>query len=389
MDTISDIADVLAALTEVTKPYQLGIQLKIDVSKLKTIEENYSKDIDRQKTEVIEYWLRNSPDASWTTLANAVERMGGHAKLVKTLRGKETKSEEEKQNVPAICIKAERVGGCAISVDVMEREMSKNKEMKRRVSVYYEWTPSMENQYCGSVRRKVIGLQSSLNTCIQCNILLLGKMGHGTSTVGNRMTWLNCDGLFKINDQRCPQTAKGSSLLKSASQYKDYRIDIYDHSGLFEGASSISELSSAVPKELNLVIFVLKRGCDFDESEVAILKSVVSEWRISGISALVLTHCERLSEEERGEMIEQFEKHHPSIAELMGKGILVVGFPDSSHIPPGSPLSQRVEEDEANLRKLIYSCDEPVRLISQFIPQSENRRPPQNENRRRLCCSIL
>ena len=85
---ISDLADVLAALTEVTRPYQLGIQLKIDSSELDSIEKNHPRDIDRQKTEVVKYWLRNSPDASWTTLANAVERMGGYARLVKTLREK-------------------------------------------------------------------------------------------------------------------------------------------------------------------------------------------------------------------------------------------------------------------------------------------------------------
>ena len=44
----------------------------------------------------------------------------------------------------------------------------------------------------------------------------------------------------------------------------------------------------------------------------------------------------------------------------MGKGILAVGFPDSSHIQPGSQLSQRVEEDKAKLRQLIYLCDEVV-----------------------------
>jgi hypothetical protein len=152
-------------------------------------------------------------------------------------------------------------------------------------------------------------------------------------------------------------------MIKSVSQLKNYKIVVYDHSGLFEGASSIDELSSAVPEELSLVTFVLKRGCDFDESEVEILKSIVNEWNISRISALVLTHCERLSEEERGEMIEQFKKDHPSIAELMGKGILALGFPDSSHIQPGSPLSQRAEEDKANLRQLIYSCDEPICIV--------------------------
>ena len=55
------------------------------------------------------------------------------------------------------------------------------------------------------------------------------------------------------------------------------------------------------------------------------------------LSVLVLTHCEHLSEEERGEMIncKQFKKDHPSVASLMDKRILAVGFPDSSHIQPG------------------------------------------------------
>ena len=92
MDAPLDLAEVLAAIEEVTKPYQLGIQLKIDSSQLDTIEKNHPRDIGRQKTEVIKYWLHNSPDASWTTLAKAVERMGGHARLAETLREKEQSS---------------------------------------------------------------------------------------------------------------------------------------------------------------------------------------------------------------------------------------------------------------------------------------------------------
>ena len=94
--SISNLPDVLAALTEVTKPYLLEIQLKIDSSELKAIEKDHPKDINRQKAEVIEYWLRNSPDASWTTLANAVERMGGHARLVETLREERCREESSK-----------------------------------------------------------------------------------------------------------------------------------------------------------------------------------------------------------------------------------------------------------------------------------------------------
>jgi hypothetical protein len=73
-------------------------------------------------------------------------------------------------------------------------------------------------------------------------------MGHGKSTLGNRI--LGYDGRFKINDQRCPRTTQGSSILQSVSQLKDYKIEVYDHSGLFEGASSIDKLSSTVSEWL-------------------------------------------------------------------------------------------------------------------------------------------
>ena len=314
--SISDLADVLAALTEVNKPYQLGIQLKVDLAELDSIEKNHLRDIDRQKTEVIKYWLRNSPDASWTTLANAMERMGGHAKLAQTLREKEQSSE-----IP--------------------------RTLSHQTSAY------LYDDFFPCVRQTSDSVL--LDTCVHCNAILLGKMGHGKSTLGNRM--LGCDGWFKINDPQCPQTSEGSVVLKSASQLKNYKVQVYDHTGLFEGASSIDTLPSAVPKKLDLVMIVLKCGCSFDESEVEVLKSVVSEWKIRRISALVLTHCERLSEEEREGRIEQFKKDYPSVAELMGKGILAVGFPDNSHVQPGSQLSQRVEEDRKKLRQLIYSCD--------------------------------
>ena len=374
--TISDLAEVLIAIKEISKPYQLGIQLKVDLAELDSIERNHHGDIGRQKTEVVKYWLLNSPDASWATLANAMKEMGGYARLTKTLS---------------------IMGGTA-NLQEEEEQIYENPVLLK---------PVRQIRITKSRGR-------SLDMCVPRTILLFGKRGHGKSTLGNRM--LNSDGWFKINDQRCPQTTQGSSMISSVSQLKDYKIEVFDHSGLFEGASSIDELSSAVSKELNLVVFVLKHGYNFDESEVAILKSVMGEWRISRVSALILTHCERLSEEERGEMIEQFKKDHPSITELMGKGILAVGFPDSSHIQPGSPLSQRVEEDEASLRQLIYSCNE-LKFIPQKInrrpyqsekeppPQNEKEQPPQNEkeqlpqnkkeqphlneNRRRLCCSIL
>ena len=133
------------------------------------------------------------------------------------------------------------------------------------------------------------------------------------------------------------------------------------------------------------------------------MKFIVNKWQISEISALVLTHCERLSEEERDLEIAQFEKDHPSVAELMGKGILAVGFPDSSYVKNETELSERVEADKSNLRQLIYSCDETVYIPqpsqnenrqspqdeSRQPPQNESSQPPQNVSRQHLCCSIL
>ena len=254
-----DYAEVIVALKDITKPYHLGIQLKIDSSILKTFEGNYSKDIDRQKTEVIEYWLCNSPDASWTTLANAVERMRGHARLAERLRKMEQRYEKHPSK-------------------------PKVQELSHKATVCI---PGSE----------IPSRSTSLNTAAQRKILLLDSIGHGKSTLGNRI--LNSDSCFKINDQKCPQTLKGKAIYDSVSQLKNYKIKVYDHNGLFEGATSISTLSSIVQNKLDLVMFVLKRGCNFDESEVETLVSVISEWRISRISALILTHCERFQRRRR------------------------------------------------------------------------------------------
>lgn len=76
------------ALEDITDPCELGIQLNIEKSKLKMIENDYPLDTKRQKIEVIYFWLRNSKKCTWEALASAVERMGDYGNLVIRLKEK-------------------------------------------------------------------------------------------------------------------------------------------------------------------------------------------------------------------------------------------------------------------------------------------------------------
>ena len=78
--------NVECELRVINKPYQLGVQLDVPLEDLERFEQEHPYDVTRQRTEVIKYWQRNSPSATWDTLATAVERLGGHQSLVVRLR---------------------------------------------------------------------------------------------------------------------------------------------------------------------------------------------------------------------------------------------------------------------------------------------------------------
>ena len=72
----SDITDIISALKEVTNPHQLGTCLQIERYILEKLKQDRPLKVERQKIEVIRYWLRNNVDCTWGALANAVEIMG-------------------------------------------------------------------------------------------------------------------------------------------------------------------------------------------------------------------------------------------------------------------------------------------------------------------------
>lgn len=84
-NSVPKLGDIISAIKEISNPYELGIHLDIEEHELDKIEKNYPRDVERQKLEAIKYWLRNC-NCSWEGLADAVEKMSGHRKLVEQLR---------------------------------------------------------------------------------------------------------------------------------------------------------------------------------------------------------------------------------------------------------------------------------------------------------------
>ena len=69
------LKEVANALKEVSEWYQLGLQLGLTASKLKTIESNHPHDAERCKSEVLLWWLQNATERSWKKIAEALDKM--------------------------------------------------------------------------------------------------------------------------------------------------------------------------------------------------------------------------------------------------------------------------------------------------------------------------
>ena len=67
---------ILDELKEVTKWHALGIQLEVPPSTLSIIEQNFPRDTERCKSEMVIAWLQRDSDASWEKLAQALSTVG-------------------------------------------------------------------------------------------------------------------------------------------------------------------------------------------------------------------------------------------------------------------------------------------------------------------------
>ena len=81
-----DLPNLLKRTEQITDWRLLGHWLKVPVDTLNTIEQNRGGDVRHCKEEVLNYWIKNEPTASWETLADNIESMGEYKVLVQDIR---------------------------------------------------------------------------------------------------------------------------------------------------------------------------------------------------------------------------------------------------------------------------------------------------------------
>ena len=96
---LSEIITILTPLED--KYFQLGIQLGIEAEAIKAIEGNYPMQSRRFSETIILWQNKSTRGQRWSTLADAVQRVGGYDRLVEELRAQHTNSEAAQNGLSA------------------------------------------------------------------------------------------------------------------------------------------------------------------------------------------------------------------------------------------------------------------------------------------------
>ena len=116
MPKYSEIVHILAPLA--SKYFELGIQLELTHEQVKAVENDHKGDQSRCLHEVIHLWQQKttSGECIWSTLAEAVSRVGGHDKLVRQLHGNVRDMADSKPKAPHYPPETERANERCVSV---------------------------------------------------------------------------------------------------------------------------------------------------------------------------------------------------------------------------------------------------------------------------------
>jgi predicted GTPase len=200
-------------------------------------------------------------------------------------------------------------------------------------------------------------------------IVVVGKTGAGKSTVGNRILRVpNSEGFQtgRALDGVTKDIRSNATIIHHPKG--DYRLTVTDTIGLYDKKGNrklMNEMKrhfrDRYSSGINIVLFVFKSG-RFTEEESKVFDLIMQYCydEASEISALVITGCEHMNEEERAEVVEDFKSNAKTkaIADFMKLGIYTVGFPDVSKMPPvlKNSFTQVIDEDTEKLMDLIIKA---------------------------------
>ena len=190
------------------------------------------------------------------------------------------------------------------------------------------------------------------------NVVILGKVGSGKKTLGNHICGANIfrheQGVLGAGNVgvHYGERTKGDTL---------YRIQIVDTESLQTGYNDPIPHIRKRFTTVHLIIFVIPHGRYTDESHASLLHAVESlNKRARSVSALVITHCEGMTDVQRRSITTEFRNNARSsqVVNFMEKGTYAVGFPDISTLPPHvkSVLQNEIAVDATKITQLVENC---------------------------------
>ena len=197
------------------------------------------------------------------------------------------------------------------------------------------------------------------------NIVILGKVGSGKRTLGNHIVGRD---IFQLGTALSTGNV-GAHYGEVRIGDTFYRILTVDTESLQTGYNNpIPDIQQKF-QEIHSIIFAIPHGRYTDESHWSLMHAVESlHHQAKSVSALVITHCEGMTDEQREAIIAEFraDARSSQVVAFVQHGTHMVGFPDLSTLPPTvkAILQNAIDRDEEAIRKLVERCKVPLSVKS-------------------------
>ena len=202
-----------------------------------------------------------------------------------------------------------------------------------------------------------------LLTMAERNVVILGKVGTGKRTLGNHIVGQDIFQHESLFDAGNPNY-----------HYKEqwtgdtfYRILTVNIESLQTSYRNPLPYIRERLQTIHLIIFVIANGRYTDESHNSLMHAAQDlHPQAKPFSALVITHCEGITEKGRRDIVNEFKVNSRSseVAAFIGKQIFAVGLPDISKVSRDFKATYQsgITKDEIAIRRLVKESYHPLNV---------------------------